>query len=53
MAVEKDEVEYSKYIIIFLGDEHNISSADTDESSTSANRRPYQQKIHLDITQSI
>lgn len=29
MSIENDEVEYSKYIVIFLGDEHSISSGDT------------------------
>lgn len=30
MMIEQDEVEYSKYIVIFLGDDHSLSSAQTE-----------------------
>ena len=33
-----------------LGEEHNSYSGETEESSSSANHRPEQQKIHQEIT---
>lgn len=51
--VESEEGGFSRYIVLLLGEEQGGFGAETEDSSSNAQHRPFQQRIHQQITQTV